>query len=363
MKPALYAQRQVQIKGDDLIFKVTGSTLIFDGYLKVYGIEEGDDKEETTVLPKDLKENDPLTLETITPKQHFTQPPPKYTEGSLVKELEKEGIGRPSTYATILSTIQARSYTTVDTKKRFTPTELGMTVTKLLVENLPGIMDPKFTAHMEEDLDKIANGDLDRDKLLKDFYKTFQEDLTKFRGSDGKGRKAPEPTEVKCPSCEKAFLALRFGKTGEFLGCMNYPECKFTCNFKRNEENKLECVEIEPPKILDEKCPLCGKPLRQASGKFGQFIACSGYPECKYIHRKKASFSCPLDGGEVVERKWRGGTFWGCGNYPNCKWAVFGDIEEKPCPQCKLPFLVKKVDKQGNVLLFCSDKKCGYKAS
>lgn len=363
MTPALYAQRQVVIEGSGgLTFKVTGSTLIFDGYLKVYSAAEGDEeKEGKVVLPASLKAKQPTKLTKVDPKQHFTQPPPRFTEASLVKDMEKEGIGRPSTYATILSTIQARSYTQLDDKKRFVPTELGMMVTKLLVENLPEIMDVKFTAHMEENLDKIAQGDLDRDKLLKDFYKTFKKDLEKFAGTDGKTKRVVEPTEVECPECKKAKLVVRFGKAGEFLGCPNYPECKFTCNFQRTADNKLECVEAKEPVVLDEKCPDCGSPLRQVIGRYGPFIACSNYPNCKYIHKNKAKFPCPLDGGEVVQRKWRGGNFWGCSNYPKCKFAVFGDIEETPCPKCKAPFLVKKTAKDGTVTLFCHDKACGYK--
>ena len=358
MNPAEYAQRTVDLQGGKYTFRVTGSTLIFDGFLKVYKPEE-DEKEDKVILPAKIKEKDPVKLQKIDPKQHFTQPPPRYTEGSLVKEMEKEGIGRPSTYATILSTIQARAYTALDDKKRFVPTELGMIVTRTLVENLPDIMDIKFTARMEEDLDKIAGGELDRDKLLKDFYTSFQKDLKKFIGTDGK--RTPEPTDVKCPSCKKAKLIIRFGKTGEFLGCPNYPECTFTCNFERTADNKIQCVELEAPKLLEEKCPQCGKPLRQVVGKYGPFIACSGYPECKYIHQEKANFKCPLcKKGDIVKRRWRGGSFWGCNNYPKCKFAVFGEIEETPCPQCKLPFLVKKTDKEGNVTLFCHDKKCGY---
>lgn len=360
MKPALYAQRQVVISGNDFIFRVTGSSLIFDGFLKVYFVEEDEDKDEKVKLPTTINKNDPLKTEKITPKQHFTQPPPKYNEGSLIKELEKEGIGRPSTYATILNTIRERSYTTSDTKKRLTPTELGMTVTKMLVDNLPRIMDIKFTANLEEHLDKVAEGELDRDTLLRSFYGQFSEAVQAFKGSDG-GKRAPEPTDITCPKCKKAKLAIRFGKSGEFLGCLNYPACDFTSNFKRNEQGEIELVKAAEPQMLEEKCPQCGKNLRQLVGKYGPFIACSGYPECKYIKYVKANFPCPVDGGEVVQRKWRGGTFWGCSNYPKCKFAVFGDIEEIPCPKCKLPFLVKKVDKQGNVTLFCSDKKCGYK--
>lgn len=199
MKPALYAQRTVTIQGDKFTFKVTGSTLIFDGFLKVYGVEE-EDEEQKVVIPKDLKAKDTLKLDKVTPKQHFTQPPPRFTEASLVKELEKEGIGRPSTYATILNTIRARSYTTLDSKKRFSPTELGMTVTKMLTENLPKIMDYKFTAVMEEDLDKIAQGSLERDQLLKEFYSAFEKDLDTFRGE---AKRPAEPIGMKCPECKK----------------------------------------------------------------------------------------------------------------------------------------------------------------
>lgn len=361
MTPAQYAQRQVIIEGSGFGFKVTGSTLIFDGFLKVYSASEGEEEKEGKVtLPASLKANEPTQLSKVDPKQHFTQPPPRFTEASLVKDLEKEGIGRPSTYATILSTIQARSYTQLDDKKRFVPTELGMMVTKMLVENLPDIMDYKFTARMEENLDEIARGELNRDVLLKDFYKTFKKDLEKFVGAEGKGKKV-EPTDVDCPNCKKAKLVVRFGKAGEFLGCPNYPECKFTCNFHRTADNKLECVEAQEPVVLEEKCPECGSPLRQVIGRFGPFVACSNYPNCKYIHKNKAKFSCPMDGGEVVQRKWRGGNFWGCSNYPKCKFAIFGDIEETPCPKCKTPFLVKKVAKDGTVTLFCHDKACGYK--
>ncbi len=361
MKPAIYAQRQVVIQGKEFTFKVTGSTLIFDGFLKVYIDEEEDEEDKKAYIPKDLKEKDPVNLKKISPKQHFTQPPARFTEASLVKGLEKEGIGRPSTYATILNTIRARDYTELDSKKRFLPTELGMTVTKLLNDNLPKIMDIKFTALMEEDLDKIAKGSLERDLLLREFYKDFEKDLAQFKEQTA-GKRHAEPTEITCPSCKEHKLAIRIGKTGPFLGCMGYPECSFTANFKRLEDGTIEIVEQEAPKLLDEKCPKCDKPLRQLSGKFGPFIACSGYPECKYIKQTFAGFPCPLDGGQIAKKVWQGKPFWGCVNYPKCKFVVFGDIEETPCPQCKLPFLVKKFDKQGNMTLVCSNKECGYKS-
>lgn len=360
MKPAEYAQRQVVIEGGKYIFKVTGSTLLFDGFLKVYGVDETEESEKKVSIPKDLKAKDGLDLKKIAPKQHFTQPPPKYTEGSLIKEFEKEGIGRPSTYSAILSTILARDYVELDNKKRFTPTELGMAVTKMLVDNLSKIMNVKFTALMEEDLDKIANGELDRDVLLREFYEAFKADLDAFLGEDK--RKQPEPTEITCPTCNAHKLAIRFGKSGAFLGCLGYPECDFTSNFIRTEDGTIELTQTEAPTLLDETCPQCGKQLREVRGKFGMFKACSGYPECKYIPQIKASFSCPsCKNGDVIQRKWRGGTMWGCSNYPKCKFAIFSEIEETPCPECKLPFLMKKYNKDGGFDLTCSDKKCGYK--
>lgn len=359
MKAAEYAQRQVTIKGGIYTFKVTGSTLIFDGFLSVYQEEEEGEKDEKIVLPADLKEKNPLNLKKIDPKQHFTQPPSRFTESSLVKELEKEGIGRPSTYATILNTIQARSYTTAE-KKKFIPTELGMVVTDMLVKNLPEIMNPKFTAQMEEELDKVAHGDIERDTLLRNFHKAFEEDLAAFAGKDG-NKKAVE-TDIICPTCKKHKLAIRFGKSGEFLGCTGFPECHFTSNFTRDEKGIITLKEIEAPKLLDKTCPNCGKQLRQMHGKFGDFVACSGYPECKYIERKKLPFQCPQCGSDIIERAWRGGKFWGCSGYPKCKLAIFDPIEEKPCPQCKWPFLTKKTNKEGESTFICVNKDCGYKS-
>lgn len=361
MKPAQYAQRTVELKGGQFTFRVTGSTLIFDGFLKVYKVEsDGDEADEKTVsLPSTLKVKEPIDLTKVDPKQHFTQPPPRYSEATLVKDLEKEGIGRPSTYATILNTIKARNYTTLD-KKRFVPTELGMMATKLLIEGFPNIMNLKFTAQMEEDLDKIANGELDRDALLVGFYNQFSEDLGLFKGQE-KGKRVAQPTEVDCPECKKHKLAIRFGKSGEFLGCLGYPECSFTTNFKRDEAGNIELVKAEGPKLLDELCPNCGKQLRSMIGKFGPFVSCSGYPDCKYIKQNKAPFPCPSCGGDIIERRWRGGSFWGCKNYPKCKFSIFGQFIEQPCPKCKLPFLVQKIAKDGTQTLLCNDKACGYK--
>ncbi len=357
MKPAEYAQRQVVIKGGIYTFKVTGSTLIFDGFLLVYQEEEEGEKEDKVTLPADIKAKNNVDLKKIDPKQHFTQPPARFTEASLVKELEKEGIGRPSTYVAVLNTIRARAYTNLE-KKKFVPTELGMTVTEMLVKNLPELMSPKFTARMEEELDKIAEGELERDTLLRSFHETFEKDLEAFAGKDG-GKKAVE-IDMICPQCGKHKLAIRFGKAGEFLGCTGFPECTFTSNFARDEHGKIELKEHEAPKLLDKQCPTCGKQLRQLKGKYGDFVACSGYPDCKYVERKTLPFHCPESGDEIIERAWRGGKFWGCAGYPKCKFAIFDPIEEKKCPKCKWPFLVKKTNKEGETTLVCLNKECGY---
>lgn len=356
MTPAEYAQRQVTLEGNGLVFKATGSTLLFDGFLKVYS-EPDEEEEGKVVLPQHLVEKQPVAVSAVTPKQHFTQPPPRFTQASLVKELEKNGVGRPSTYAAILKTIQMRAYTHLDEKKRFVPSELGMTVTKLLSENVPDIMDIKFTAHMEEDLDKVAQGELERDKLLRAFYKPFSKSLEAFGGEAVKR----EVTDIVCPECKKGKLLIRFGKAGSFLGCEHYPECKFTTNFERDEQGVIKLVEAQKPQLLAEKCPQCGKPLRQMMGRFGPFIACSGYPECKYIYQHKASFPCPQSGGTLTRRSWKGKVFWGCSDYPKCKFTISGDIEEKECPKCKSPYLLKRIDAQGKVLLTCPNKSCDYR--
>ncbi len=356
MKAAEYAQRQVLVKGGKFTFSVTGSTLTFDGFLKVYKVDDDKDDKKVTI-PASIKEKDPVDLKKLDPKQHFTQPPPRFTEASLVKTLEKEGIGRPSTYVSILNTIRARSYTTLDERKRFVPTDLGSTVVEMLVKNLPKIMDPKFTANMEDDLDKIEQGDIKRDKLLYDFHQTFQKDLKVFAEKDGKGR-ATKPTGVKCPTCKKDELLIRFGKAGEFVGCAGYPDCDFTSNFTRNEDGSLTLVETKPPELLDELCPKCNSQMRNLMGKYGEFTACSGYPKCKYIKQNKSGYDCPsCKKGELIERVWRGGKFWGCSDYPKCKFNVFDQIKKTPCKKCDYPFTVEKIKKDGSTVS-CANKDC-----
>jgi DNA topoisomerase-1 len=358
MQPAEYFLRQVEIKGGKFLFRATGSTLMFDGFLRVYLVEDEED-EKSVKIPKEIKEKDSLPLNKLDPKQHFTQPPPYYTEATLVKELEKLGIGRPSTYATILSTIQKRHYVEKKDKKRFFPTELGIKVNELLTKNLPDIINVSFTATMEESLDKIAQGDIKRDKVLNDFYGKFKKDVIAFGGKDI-GKKAME-IEMKCPQCGKPLM-LRFGKTGQFVGCSGFPDCAFTSNFARNEQGAIELVEAEKPAEIDLTCPQCGKKLVQKRGKFGMFIACPGYPECKYIHQEALKTPCPSCGGKLTKRKWRGGSFWGCSGYPKCNFAVFGQAVEQACPKCKCPLMSSQTGKDGKTIVSCPQKACGYKS-
>ncbi len=362
MKPAIYAQRQVVVKADQYTFKATGSTLLFDGFLKAYQTEDEDD-EKTVKLPTGLQQHDPLKAEKTTPKQHFTQPPARYSEATLVKELEKQGIGRPSTYATILSTIQHRNYVTLD-KKRFMPTDLGMKVTQMLNEYFPKIMDPKFTAHMEQDLDKIAQAELDRDTLLFDFWNSFEKDLQNFKGQTNTGsNKTLEVTTITCPACNEKPLVIRIGKNGSFLGCSGFPKCTFTSKFERKDDGTVQIIEKTEAEqaLLDEKCEKCSKPMRKMQGRYGEFIACSGYPECKFIKQKTANFACPTCQGNIVERKWKGGTFWGCQNYPKCTFSIFSDIDQNTCPQCQqTKYMLKKTDKTGKVTLICPADTCKY---
>jgi DNA topoisomerase I len=356
MTKAEYLQKQVTLKADKFLFRASGSTLMFDGFMKVYLVEDENDKL-VTKIPKTLKEQDPAELKKIAGKQHFTQPPPRYTEASLVKELEKKGVGRPSTYVATLFTIQKRKYVEKD-KKRFHPTALGKSVNSMLVKNLPDIINVTFTAKMEEDLDKIAQGTENRDRVLKDFYGKFKEDLIAF-GGNIVGKKTII-TNLDCPKC-KAPLVVRFGKAGDFVGCSKFPDCKFTSNFTKNEAGEIVLTKAADLVEVDIKCPQCGKALVQKIGKFGPFLTCPGYPECKYIHQESLKMACPQCKGKVVKRRWRGGSFWGCSSYPKCKFAIFGDVEETPCPKCDTPYLLVKKDKEGNKKYSCSNKECDYK--
>lgn len=354
MEAAEFFQRTVAVDGGKYSLKATGSSLIFDGFLKVY--QDEDEEEQSNKIPADIKEKDPLKIKKVDPKQHFTQPPPRYSEASLVKELEKRGIGRPSTYAAILSTIQKRGYATKETK-RFVPTELGKRVNDMLVKNLPDIINVSFTAQMEDDLDKIAQGDIKRDVVLNVFYEKFSKDLAAFGGSVADKRS--QETDLVCPQCKNP-LVIRFSKSGEFIGCSTFPQCTFTSGFSKKEDGSI-VLEQTQGEETDLVCPDCGKAVIKRMGRFGMFRACSGYPECKYIHKDKLGLPCPQCGSDLVKRRWRGGSFWGCAKYPDCKFSIFGDVRLTPCPQCKNPYLIATKDKKtGQTKLACGNKECTY---
>lgn len=355
MTPAQYSQRQVTIEGGKFIFRLTGSTLMFDGFLKVYMVEDEDDKK-VVKIPKEIEKNTALKLSKATSKQHFTQPPPRFNEASLVKEMEKQGIGRPSTYSATLATIQKRAYVDKD-KKRFIPTELGKSVNSMLSENLKDIVNLKFTAQMEEDLDKIAQGQADRDNVLLDFYAKFKKDLAAF-GGDSVKKKAIE-TDIDCTECKKKMV-VRFGKSGEFLGCSGFPECTTTANFTRGEDGKLEVSEPEQETTSELTCPHCSKNLVRKVGKFGPFFSCPGYPDCKYIHQESLKMPCPSCKSKIVKRVSRRGSFWGCSGYPKCTFAIFGQVHEKPCPSCSSAYLLIVKGKNDDLVLTCPEKECPF---
>lgn len=335
-------------------FRASGTVIRFPGFMALY-IESKDeiDEEEGAVLPA-LKENDPLYQKELKTIQHFTQPPPRYTEATLVKALEEKGIGRPSTYATILSTIQERKYIEKNSDRRFVPTELGKTVNDLLVDKFPELIDIKFTAKMENELDEIENAKLKWVKVIKDFYKPFERDLAEAKKDISKVRPQDIPTEEVCEKCGSPMV-IKWGRHGKFLACSAYPSCK---NTKPIENQDLGGRDHE----IEEVCDKCGSPMVIKIGRFGKFIACSRYPECKNTKPLPTGVKCPLDSGDIVERKSkRGKPFWSCSNYPECKFAMWYEPLPQRCPKCDAPFLVKKINKAGEVFHVCLEKGCNYK--
>lgn len=353
-----YLNRQILFNDDkkDFTFKTSGSTITFDGFLKVYeNVEEDDDKNK---IPPLVEKESKVDILSANEKQHFTQPPARYSEATLVKELESNKIGRPSTYASILKTIRDRLYTYLDDKKRFVPTELGFIVSNLLEENMTKIMDLDFTAQMEDKLDSIADGKSTRDDVICDFYKDFSIAVKNFEGK--KFEKTIESTNIKCKNddCD-GTLIIKMGKSGQFVGCSNYPKCSFTSNFKRNEDGSIELIEIKAEEPLDIKCGECGKNLIKRRGRFGEFIACPGYPECKYIHKTLSKALCPKCClVPLMKRNWKNTVFWGCSSYPKCRYGINGDVIEKNCPKCNFPFLKKNLKDNS---LICAGENCEYK--
>jgi DNA topoisomerase-1 len=355
MSPAVLEQTVADIIADNYLFRATGTVVVFSGFMSLYTESADEAVEEEGTLPL-LKENDVLKTLELIPKQHFTQPPPRYTEATLVKELEAKGIGRPSTYATILSTIQERKYTE-KLDGRFKPTELGMLVTDLLKERFPELMDVGFTAKMEEKLDRIEEGVSRWSNVVRDFYIPFERELNEAINNLGKVKPKDIPTEEICEKCGSKMV-IKWGRHGRFLACTAFPECKNTMPIKAGKENNGQ-NKIE--ERTEETCDKCGSQMVIRSGRFGRFLACSRYPECKKTRPIGTGIHCPQDGGEIVERRSKKGkVFYSCSNYPYCKFATWYRPFSKRCPKCGADFLIEKRTKKEEVIT-CLNKGCGYK--
>ncbi len=418
MPPATFDETTVDINAGTYTFRVKGSVPKFAGWMAVYNQEtveakaEGpgpdavtaDDEDGSGILPP-MQEGEKLQLRELKPEQKFTQPPPRYSEATLVKALEENGIGRPSTYASIISVIQARDYVN-KIEGRFKPTMLGrMLVDRLLSPAFDDILDVEYTRNLEEDLDKIEEGTSNYTKTLGSFYKKFEKDLKRaskeminlkegvepdppvtcdkcgkpmvikagkfglFLACSGypdcentRELETPEPgaeegLDETCENCGRP-MAMKRGRFGQFLACTGYPECKTT---RKIITTKQGMTAAKPDQILDEKCPKCESNLVLKQGRFGEFTACSNYPACKYVKQKSTGLVCPKDGGDVVERKSRRGkVFYGCANYPDCDFVLWNKPVLEPCPQCGEKFLIEKITKRHGRQLLCHKEDCDY---
>jgi DNA topoisomerase-1 len=346
MSPALVEETEFQVEASQYLFVAKGEVQKFDGYLVLYPKMEKEDN----ILPK-AAEGEKLKLLDVASKQNFTQPPPRYTEGSLVKELEAKGIGRPSTYAPIISTLQGRVYVFKENGK-FIPSDLGLFVTDYLIENFPDLMDFAFTARLEADLDLISEGKQEWSVYLKSYYSLLEKDLEAAKKGESI-KKNGIPVEENCPECGKP-LVIKEGKYGRFRACSGYPDCRF--------KESMVKKEVKP---LDEACPDCGAQLVMRRGKYGTFTACSNYPKCKYIKKeqKDTGIACPLEcEGTLIRRKTRKGKiFYGCSEFPKCKFAKWDEPVPQSCPECGRHFVLKKNTLKGESYLYCSDEKCSFK--
>jgi len=351
---AEYLATSVEIESGRLGLRSSGRVLKFAGFQKLYGHDEDDESDESRLPEMAVGAELSVAREALArpsadappagpvrPIQHFTQPPPRYTEASLVKALEEENIGRPSTYATIVSTITGRKYVLRD-KGRLVPTDLGRTVSKLLVSTFPDVFDVTFTATMEEELDEIEEGKQEWHKVVQDFWTPLSKDLAQAeKGVKGHRASVEEVTEIACPNCGR-MLVRKFGRRGAFLACPGYPECKFT--------RPVDDAELPTP--VEGTCDLCGAPLVSRNGPYGRFISCSRRPDCKFTKKLTLGIACPDCGlGEIAEKKTRRGKlFYSCTRYPECKFASWDRPRLTPCPNCGAPFLVEKESKKGMTL-------------
>lgn len=346
MKSAVVEETVLDIAASKYLFQAKGEVVKFDGYLALFPSPD----KENEKLPK-AEKGETFKLLDLVPKQHFTQPPPRYTEGSLVKELEAKGIGRPSTYAPIISTLQDRVYV-IKEKGKFIPTELGLFVTDYMVANFPDLMEFEFTARLEEELDRISEGKLNGVDYLQRYYSLLDCDLKQAMEKEGvKGKGIP--LEDVCPKCGRR-LVIKSGRYGRFKACSGYPECDFKQSMGKKEAKPLE-----------EKCPQCGSQLVVRHGKYGAFTACSNYPQCKYIKKEteNTGMPCPKScGGTIIKKKTRKGKiFYGCSNYPGCDFAVWDEPIQRVCPECGEKLLLKKTPARKEPYIYCYNKDCDYR--
>ena len=350
MPPILLKTKNLEIEAGKAIFTANGSTITDKGFSEVFPHNSLNFGEK---IDAGYSSGDKLEPEKIEKIQKFTKPPARYTEASLIKELESKGIGRPSTYATITNTIQERKYVVLK-NKRFFPTELGLTVNKFLISNFEDFFNVKFTAQMEEELDEIEFGKVVWYKLLEKYYQSLKKlldniDIKKARES------VSEKTDIICDKCGSPMI-IKWGKNGQFLACSQFPKCRNIKNFTRDEDGNIKIVEEEK---LDEKCPKCGSDLVVKNGKFGKFIACSNYPKCKFTKPFTLGIKCPeCETGEIVEKKSKKGkTFYSCSNYPECKFISSYKPVKIPCPHCGNEYLEERYSKEKGKYKKCP--KCG----
>jgi DNA topoisomerase-1 len=414
MNPALLDQTVVQVAAGELVLRASGTVLRFPGFMRIYieGSDNGETGLEEGLKLPDLEQGAILQLINLDPKQHFTQPPPRFTEATLIRELEEKGIGRPSTYASIMTVIQKKEYT-VKESARFKPTELGLLVNDLLVASFPEVLNVAFTAQMEAKLDQVETGNHGWLQVIEDFYGQFNKTVERAQTEMLDVRRQGMPTEVDCDQCGKK-MNIRWGKNGLFLSCSGYPDCKNSKNFGRDSKGNIEVAKEGEAR---GKCELCGGDMVTKNGRFGPFLACTGYPECKntrsiqdegeaeaektvqytdeicdkcggrFVVRKSrqgiaflacenyprcrntrsvgTGVACPQEDcdGELVERaSKRGRRFYGCNRYPKCRFISWSQPVDKGCPQCDNPYLVVRRSK-GEEHLACPEKSCGYRKS
>jgi DNA topoisomerase-1 len=343
------------LAGDKHQFRASGQVVRFAGFMKVYIEGKDTESEEAEGTLPQLNEQDRLSLNELKAEEHTTQPPPRYTEASLVKTLEENGIGRPSTYAATMNTLVERKYVRL-VKRTFFPEDLGREVVRFLMQFFDKYVDYKFTAHMEDDLDAISLGKREWQTFLKNFWAPFKEEVESVKEKKFVG----EPLDEKCPECQ-CQLSKKFGRNGYFIACDGYPECKYTRPI--NGENKAE------PVYSDEICEKCGAKMLFKEGRYGKYLACSGYPECRnnqpLVKPKSLDITCPsCEEGEIMEKKSRyGKIFYSCNRYPKCKYALWDKPFAEPCPKCAFPIVVEKTTKRAGTVRKCPQEECDYQVT